>query len=283
MDIPKSLLALLQSDVWAIDIAFGLSQLSTAIFNISNGFDAKEIRDSFKSFDIEVVSDSRSDYGSGSSGGIGMIKVIPLVGTMFTEDQACGPRGMRSIVNEIYSTYNNTNYKGILIQANTGGGQSSAGKMLDSALQDKNKPVVVHANMLASAGIMGTINATEIIGDVHGEFGSIGSYISIDKDLIEYYKEYVDDIYADQSSNKNLEFREYIKGNKLPMQDYINKNAQSFIESVRPRLKGSEAKIAETLKGGMYDSKSAKSRGLLDSIGTRNFAMQRLSAHAKYY
>lgn len=283
MDIPKNLMALLQSDVWEIDFNFGLNQLANAIFNLSNGFDTKLVRDSFNSFDIDPNNATSNSNGKGNSSNVGMIKVIPLVGTMFTEDQACGPRGVRSIVNEIYQTYNDPNYSGILIQGNTGGGQSSAGRILDSALMDKNKPVVVHATMLASAGIMGTLHATEIMGDVYSEFGSIGSYISIDKDLINYYKEAIDDIYAEQSSNKNLEFREYIAGNKKPMQDYINKNAQVFIDSVKGKLKGTEAVIAETLKGGMYQAKDAKRRGLIDSIGTRKQAINRLVSLIQYY
>jgi len=130
---------------------------------------------------------------------------------------------------------------------------------------------------------MGTLNATEIVADGEAaQFGSIGSYISIDTNVAKWLAENIDDLYAEQSTNKNFEIREYLKGNKVPLQNYVNKNAQHFIDAVTPKLKGNDAVKQTTVSGGMFYAQDAKRRGLVDSIGGRNYAINRIIQHSKY-
>ena len=269
----EKLLSFIQSRDWAIDFNFGLSQLSTVLLNMELG----------KIERPEIVSNSINVEGATSSNETSKhIKVLSLTGAMFTEDQACS-YGIRSLTKELYKAYNDTNVLGILIEGNTGGGESTSGHLLNSAIKDKNKPVVIHAQMLASAGIMGTLNATEIVADGEAaQFGSIGSYISIDTNVAKWLAENIDDLYAEQSTNKNYEIREYLKGNKVPLQNYVNKNAQHFIDAVTPKLKGNDAVKQTTVSGGMFYAQDAKRRGLVDSIGGRNYAINRIIQHSKY-
>jgi len=275
MDIrDRYISALITGNEWVINQEWGLTELATIMLNANHT--KKEISS------INTLN-GLSVNGNNSSSQQYKIGVIQLQGVMITEDQSCGPTGIRTLRNELYKFYSDSNISGILIEANTGGGQASAAKMLNSAIIDRNKPVVVHAQMLASGGIWGTINVDEIIGDVGSTFGSVGAYTSIDKEMVKNYLNTIDDIYADQSSDKNKDIREYLLGNKEPLQQSVNKLADDFIKLVKPKLKGTNEEIAKVLKGGMFDSNFSLKTGLINRVGTRNLAINRVIQNIKYY
>lgn len=203
------------------------------------------------------------------------IAMINFSGVMYTDDQYCGPRGIRSITEQLYAAYGDPSVNAILLIANTPGGQASAAKILRSAILDKNKPVVVFSQLLASGGVWATVDADEIVADIGSQFGSIGAYMSFDKEMVKYYIENIDDIYATQSEEKNYDIRQYMAGNKDPLQKTIDSLAKDFINLVKPKMKGTEENISKMLKGGMFPATFAKSVGLVSRIGTRNAAIER--------
>jgi ClpP class serine protease len=208
---------------------------------------------------------------------------LKLFGTMRSQDGA-STRGIDSLIQDINAAFQNENIQGILLEANTGGGESTAGQMLQGALADAPKPVVVYAHQLASAGIMGTLPAAEIIASTKGsKFGSIGTFISLDKRFADWYNRNITDIYADKSSNKNKEFRDFLQGDLTALKSSLNKSNDRFLADVQAfrTLKGDTKTIEETLSGSMFEASAAKGRGLIDSIGGFQFALKRLSAHAQ--
>lgn len=279
MDIPSAILNFINTEAWAIDLRFGMHELSSFVLQKEYGLQAKT-----KS---EIVNLKAENYVAGSGYGSQMtgkeIAVIPLIGTMFTEDQYCGPVGVRTLTKELYNAYENPNVIGVLIEGSTGGGQVSAAKLLNSAIIEKNKPVVVHAQQLASGGVWGTINADERVGDLGSIFGSVGAFYSIDKKMVQYFVDNIDDIYAEQSEDKNYGIRQYLAGNKAPLQNEVNSVAKEFINLVKPHLTGTEEQNDLVLKGGMFDDKFSKKVGLIDRIGTRNVAINRILELSKYY
>lgn len=281
MDKSKFIKAFIFGREWTILEEYGWSELAS-IMMAGDKVESKEIVSEFTITKDFTGSKMSGVNGDGSLSDI-TIGVLQLNGVMFTEDQHCGPTGIRTLRNHLYSMYSNPNINGILIEANTGGGEATAGKMLNSAISDRNKPVVVHAQMLASGGIWGTINADEIIGDLGSQFGSVGAYTSIDKKMVQYYLDNIEDIYADASGDKNREIREYIAGNRQPLQDHINKLAKEFQTLVKPKLKGTQEQIDKVLRGGMFDASFSQKVGLIDKVGTRNDAIKRVINQIKYY
>ena len=63
----------------------------------------------------------------------------------------------------------------------------------------------------------------------------------------------------------------------------VNRSAELFQREVRKyrSLKGSDDYQAQTLAGGMFDANIARNRGLIDGIGTLNYALKRLQSHIK--
>lgn len=205
---------------------------------------------------------------------------LKLEGVM-RSTSAASSYGVPDLIRQIQSANANANVDGILIEANTGGGEGTAGQMLHAALSSSSKAVVVYAHYLASAGIMGTMAADEIVSSAaQGQFGSIGTFYSIDKKTLQEITDRYQHVYAKKSVNKNEEFRALEAGDFTKMEKLADQYNDFFLADVakhRP-LAGN---IEETLSGRMFFAQDAKRRGLVDSIGNFNYAIQRLAANVR--
>jgi ClpP class serine protease len=199
-----------------------------------------------------------------------------LEGSMFLSD-GLSSRGISSLVEDMRKADASPSVSGILLEVNTGGGELLAGQTLKNAIKDLSKPIMVYAHFMASAGIWGTIHADHIMAAGEGsEFGSIGVYSSVNKRFLDFYKENYIDAYSTKSQDKNKVFRALKDGDTGPLVESVTKADDIFMKDVatnRP-LKG---KVDETLAGGMFYAKDARRRGLVDSIGTFNDALDQLS------
>lgn len=274
------LLNIIISGEWAIDEAYAFGQLSQILFNLSTGH--LPVKQSHV-IGLMSASGAMTTYNA-STAQSGSILRLRMSGVMTADDQLCSD-GIQSLSDTLYSAYSNDNIDGILLDVNSGGGESTAGYILKNALADKNKPVVVHAMTLGSAALLGTLPASEIIAaGESAKIGSIGSYLSVNNKFLSWYKDNYTDIYATQSTDKNADFRSLIEGNSAPIQKMIDKSAKMFQDNVAKSrtLKGNEEKISSTLAGGMFDAVDARSRGLVDGIGSYNYALKRLKSHISY-
>lgn len=210
----------------------------------------------------------------------GSIALLQLSGVMRAED-GLSSRGIKSLINDIQQANDNPNFKGIIIEANTGGGDTRAGNMLLSAVDSSSKPIVVWSHLLASAGINGTLAADEIIaaGD-SAEFGSIGTYFTYNKQFKDWYNQRFQDVYASKSTNKNRPYREFLKGNMQPLQDSLDRSNELFLQTVA-KYRQLTGDVEHTLSGEIFPAREAKKRGLIDSIGNLNYAINRVNAHAE--
>jgi ClpP class serine protease len=119
----------------------------------------------------------------------GQIALLQLSGAMM-QDDFLSTKGMRSFADDIRKADQNPNIAGIIIEANTGGGELLAGQTLRNTIKDASKPVLVYAHYLASAGVWGTLFADHIMAGGKGsEIGSIGVYVSLNKGFLQAYKE----------------------------------------------------------------------------------------------
>lgn len=208
---------------------------------------------------------------------------LRLQGPMRSRDGA-SHQGINTLIDQINMANSNPQIEGILLEANTGGGEVTAAQMLQSVVEASPKPVVTFAHLLASGGIMGTLPSEEIIASTPAaRIGSIGTMISLPKGFAEYYQNVYQDIYADKSTNKNKAFRALLQGDMGPLRQELNATNEEFLTSVKQyrRLKGNEASIEHTLSGAMFSATQAKRRGLIDGIGGYEYALKRLTAAVK--
>lgn len=285
--IPEHIQNYILSRTWEMDHIYGLSEFARFLFEINSNLipDYSEMR----SRNAPIIMNNGYVF-QGNSWNVrssdipeGSIIKMSLTGTMIYEDGAC-TYGVKSLVNTMYDAYNNSRIAGILMEVNSGGGESTAGNALMSAVADKNKPVVVHFHTLGSAALKSVLPSNEIIAaSPAAEAGSIGTFVSVSKEILTWYAENILDIYADQSPDKNKEFNSLLAGDLGPIKKMVNRNAELFQREVRKyrSLKGSEDYQAQTLAGGMFDANIARNRGLIDGMGTLNYALKRLQSHIK--
>lgn len=202
----------------------------------------------------------------------GQIALLQLSGAMM-QDDFLSTKGMRSFADDIRKADQHPNIAGIIIEANTGGGELLAGQTLRNAIKDTKKPVLVYAHYLASAGVWGTLFADHIMAAGKGsEVGSIGVFTSVSKGFLSAYKDQVLSVYSKKSPNKNSTFRALLDGDTSVLQASLTEADEIFMADVQ-RNRPLAGNVEDTLAGGMFFGSEAKARGLVDSIGTFNEAV----------
>jgi ClpP class serine protease len=279
--IPEAFSNYLLSTMWAIDIEYGMSFLSKVLYSQSMGIRQQQPAP------FSVVSDGGvTQIDSLSSMSSGSMLRLRYSGAMVTDDQVCGQDGIQTLSDRMYAAYSSKNVSGILLELNSGGGEGLSADILGEVMADRNKPVVIRTHILGSAAVKGAVQADEIIAsNANARIGSIGAFFSVNKSFVTWYQENMDDIYATTSQDKNLEFRAYLEGDKMPMKKLIDKYDSDFkgFVSTHRSLKGSAATVKETLSGGMFEAADAKSRGLIDGIGGLSYAVKRLQSHIRNF
>lgn len=178
----------------------------------------------------------------------------------------------------IYKLRDDQAINGLIFEQYSGGGSAIAGELLRVTFEDFKavKPVITLGHAVGSAAYLAALGTNMIIASSElAHFGSIGAVVTLDKFLAMIEKFYYTNVYAEQSPEKNKAWREYLEDNKniQGFQEQANKAAQLFIERVEKTRPGVK-KYA--LKGEFYNGREAKSAGLIDGIGSLNYAEKRL-------
>ena len=174
---------------------------------------------------------------------------------------------------------------GILLEVMTGGGEVAAAQMIRNVIRSRNKPVVVYAHLAASGGMLATMDADEIVAAGRtARVGSIGVMMSLPKFMRKFYGDFIEDVYADTSPDKNKAFREWMTtGNTEAFLADLNALDAIFMEEMTAARPINKKLASSTLAGGVWLAEEAQERGLVDSIGTLQFALTRLAEAAKNY
>lgn len=215
----------------------------------------------------------------------GSIALLKLGGVMRADGGISNP-GIGQLASDLRAAYENKAVAGVIIETNSGGGEVLAATILNSALSERNKPVVGFAHMAASAAYWALANMDEVIASGNNsEFGSIGAMVTIDKKSMEEYRARFSEFYGATAPNKNAHSRAALEGDFSLFQtraDEMTASFQEAIANIRP-LRGSQATIKETLSGKMFQATEAKKNGLIDSIGNLQYAVARVkSLKTKY-
>lgn len=215
----------------------------------------------------------------------GSIAHLKISGVMQVEDDLCS-YGVDTFVNDMRAAYDNDHISAVLVETRSGGGASMAGDMGRSVIEERNKPVLQFIHLAGSAAYNMASVSDELIGSSNSaSAGSIGTYVNLDRKLIEQYKDRFLDIYSDASPGKNKEWRAALTGDFSLMKAMVNRMTGEFHEKIQSAraLTGDRLQIRETLEGDMFGALEAKQRGLLDSIGSMPFALERATMWAKKY
>lgn len=202
------------------------------------------------------------------------VVVLPVKGVMLKYGTLC-TYGMDEIAHYIRHFAAKENVSGIVLDIDTGGGACNAVPPLLDAInytKSLNKPIVSAIDSAYSAGYW-TAAATDRIfldNDTVSGTGSIGVMISY-LDPIPYYEKEgakYHEVYADQSTDKNKPFREFLNGEyDLIRKEMLNPLADKFhaaVKSGRPNL---QHEAEGVLTGATFDAEQSIKLGLADQLG----------------
>lgn len=228
---------------------------------------------------------ARQAGSSSESGQESKIHILHLQGTMFRYDN-CGMPGSKTMARALRQYDQDSSVIGHIIVADSGGGASSAVSDLAEAIRSCSKPVVGFIDgTAASACIYALSYCQKLIAHQPMNFiGCVGVMVEL-SGFSRYHKdadgEIYARIYADQSSEKNLEYEQALEGNaSIIKETCLNPLAEQFIHDMKANRPGC---TDDQLKGKTYFAKDVVG-SFIDSIGTMDDAIDavlQLAAPAK--
>lgn len=287
--MPKlALISAIVKGIWAIEpkAAAGLMPLVDALFKndvaFLNSFANTENKAEKLPFALGPEANLFKSFDDAPSGSIA---IIPVKGVIMKNDY-CGSPGTQTLTRIVQEADAHPNISGMILVMDSPGGSVDGTGVFSEAVGATTKPVVTWVSgMMASAGYWIGSSSDEIIAS-HGSdlIGSIGTMVGW-KDATEYFaKEGIKDIYitADDSKDKNATYQEAIKGNYKPMKtEILNPLNDQFLGAVKSNREGKlNLKNENVLTGKVYVAKDAISNGLIDSIGSFDFAVERVQSLA---
>jgi len=274
---------------WAIDPRFAQSQMPM-VARLIKGDGSVEFKGSrFQAMDDDEVGENKSlwplclvqtsagtvqasRYRSFSEAPAGSIALIPIAGAITKYMGDCGEPGA-----QLYSSWVNEasaapNISAIILKIDSPGGMVDGTQTLVDAITNSEKRTIafIDDGMAASAGYWIASAADEIYASrATDSIGSIGVFCTL-YDFTEYLKMegiVAHQIYAPQSTDKNADYKEAIKGNYELIQAELKVLANTFIKSVK-KSRGDKLNLdaGDPFTGKMFFAPEALAIGLIDGI-----------------
>jgi len=214
----------------------------------------------------------------------GSIAKLNIRGVMMLEGGASS-YGIADQIEWLNRAYESPNIQAVLIEFESGGGEARAGDLLATTISERNKPVIAYVNRTAGSAAYNAAAATDeiILSSMSASVGSIGVFLSVDKKMIEKYKETMLDIYSDATPGKNRDFRAALDGDFSGLKSRVTTLTDQFHQFVKDNrnLTGDRQDVKETLEGDMFSGTDATRRGLADLIGNMTMVSKRMKFHVK--
>ena len=212
------------------------------------------------------------------SGSIAMLTIAGAV-TKYGDECAYGSMDHIRTMNRLA---NSENVKGIILNIDSPGGEAAGTAAFAECIRNVTqiKPVIglIDDGIAASAGMWIVSACTEIYTTKKTDMvGSIGAYQTI-ADWYGYMASEglkVRDIYAPQSTEKNIEYREALKGNDTLLEEELRVLVDDFQSSIRTHRAG-KLKSDEWKAGKMFHTKDAIRIGLIDGQKTLDQVVKRM-------
>lgn len=211
------------------------------------------------------------------------VAIIKIHHPIFKYDQNCGPSGTQTIISILEEFKSQKNIIGVVIDYNSGGGQSSGTRETSLYINNYPKPIVSYSNDIVgsaayymfSAGKYRMLNQN---ADFVGCIGTMAEGVNL-KGIIKKQGGEVYEIYSDLSTEKNLQSRELEKGNDRPfIEKFLNPNAAKFHKDVKNFIPTISEKA---LLGDIFSPEEALQEGMIDGFGTLQDAIDKVYELAK--
>jgi len=224
-----------------------------------------------------------TDLSKIPEGSVAMLNIMGPV-TKFGDICSYGSVDHTATINALAKA---NNIAGIILNVDSPGGEAAGTSMLADAIRNAGsiKPVigVVDDGIAASAGYWILSSCSEVYVTKKTDMvGSVGVYCTI-ADWYGYFAEQglkVRDVYAPQSTDKNLDYKQSLEGNDKLLEDELKVLAQEFIDTVS-KNRADKLTSEDWQTGKMFYTKEAKKIGLIDGQMSIEQVYQRMDQLVK--
>ena len=281
----KKITNALARNKWAIELNTGLNFYPRAHMLLTGQrasfFDSETTAPEPTAFIIGAA--GKQPFTNGLKAASGAIGLLEISGALVKDsDHECGVVGTMEMADQVKAMAA-SGVSAILISIDSPGGQVDGTATLADAIKNAGVPTVAVVNdgMACSAGYW-IASAADKVYATHptSEVGSIGVYATL-ADFSKYYEEMgvrVEDVYAEQSTEKNNGYRDWKDGNAETFRERLSSVASEFIDTVKANRAGKlNTKTTDPFKGAVYGAKEALAIGLIDGIKSMDSVLAELT------
>lgn len=186
--------------------------------------------------------------------------------------------GTQTMINWLRMLDTEPSVSGILFNIDSGGGMVAGTPEFVDTIRDLTKPTIAYTNGVQASAAQWIASGCDyqMAGEHADTLGSIGTFLSFQdfSALFEKYGAKIYEVYAPESTLKNMDYRELMKGNEKPYEKYLSEITQKFIQTIQtniPDLKDDD----KVFKGEIYNAEEALEIGLIQEIGTIEQALSK--------
>ncbi|MBQ9309897.1 MAG: S49 family peptidase [Bacteroidales bacterium] len=217
---------------------------------------------------LESMSSDASPAGGAEERSL--VLVVPLHGTLTKYDSCLGVSTLEAAAILEEYALGDERIGAVVLDIDSPGGAGNAVAPMVAAIrkvQASGRPVLAHVDLCCSAAYWIACATDAIFADnLTSSIGSIGVYRTVIYDRENKESGYREiDVYAPESTDKNLAYREALEGKFDRMQGDLSEVVQMFIAAVRegrPDLK----EEAGVLSGAVFSPGKAVDLGMIDGM-----------------
>lgn len=214
--------------------------------------------------------------------GPGSVFVMPFTGPIMKYDGMCGEYGNVKRSAWIQEAQGHPNIIGYASLLDTPGGQADGTPQMADLIRSLDIPTVgiVSGGAYSAGAWIGSGHGNLYAADNHSGFGSIGAYTSI-VDYRGYFEKMgykVQDIYPDESKDKNSSYRKAIDGDISEAKAYIAELAQTFISEFEQN-RGDKLTSDEWKTGKTFNTADSTRIGLVDGVKSLSDAVKEIQGN----
>lgn len=219
--------------------------------------------------DFSLVADGEKPSGGKQR----VVAVVPLRGTM-TKYDSCMCPGAATVASKINEYADDGKVAGIVLDIDSGGGSASAVAPIVQAVaraKAHGKPVYAHVDFCGSAAYWVATQCDAIYMDNElSEVGSVGAMAMFTDSSAANPQtgERTIVVYADESKDKNLAYREALAGNYAAAKAELKPLVEEFRKAVVAGRPSIAADAEGVLTGKMFRTAEAISLGMADAERT---------------
>ncbi|MDD1553138.1 hypothetical protein FO615_06045 [Riemerella anatipestifer] len=171
----------------------------------------------------------------------------------------------------------NPNISGIVLNIDSGGGMVSGTAELTNIIKNLKKPTISYTSGYQCSAAQDIASGCDYhmaspYADLIGSIGTMLSYQDFSA-MFEKWGAKIYDLYAPQSTEKNQEIRELMKGNEALYSERLKQLTDDFISRIKSNYGEKLKDDNHVFKGKTYTPQEALKIGLIDELGTLEDAL----------